>query len=70
VAVLLLTVVHHAHWERPAFVIDVFEATVFDHIALATFHQTIADSGLNAIDHFWAIFDEPSMQKGIRLRFT
>jgi len=62
-AVLLLAAVHYTHRERPAFVIDVFETTVLDYFSLTTLHQTIADSGLNAINHFWFMYDNPSMQK-------
>lgn len=67
VAIFLLTVVHHTHREWPAFVIDVFEAAVFDYFEVATFHQTIADSGLNALDNFWVCYDKPSMKRGVRL---
>jgi hypothetical protein len=66
-AILLLAAVHYTHRERPAFVIDVFETTVLDYFSLTTLHQTIADGGLNVINHVWFIYDDPSMQKGIRL---
>jgi hypothetical protein len=69
VGVLILAMVLHAHREWPAFVIDVLDAAILDYFDFATFHQTIADSVLGTFDRLWFDYDEPSMKRGVRLKF-
>lgn len=66
--VLLLTVVSDTHGERSALVVDIFESSIMDHLALTTFHQTIPNGRLDSRDLFRVFYNKPSTQKCVRLR--
>lgn len=63
--VFLFTVVPHAHRKWPALVVDVYKGVVVKYFAAATFHQTIANAGLNSFDHSWIGYNKPSTNANV-----